>query len=185
VKHLDPGHLVIAEHGRRRDVLIGTVTEQYVYRDDLIPDHPHTFEVAWGQQVQRRVLDEGGMQWPPRAVVAITDVALRPTTLDVVRRAATSEIVGTPTSRRHRTKLKTNTLGVRRRAVGISGNELLARVPRRMNGRLRGLIPISPVRDASCLALSNGVQITRVTVTGFLSSSTHRNLTGPTCSSSV
>src|SRR3954451_12088151 len=58
VQHLDPGHLVIATHGRRRDVLIGTVTEEYVYRDDLVGEHPHTFAVAWGKQVPRSVLDD-------------------------------------------------------------------------------------------------------------------------------
>jgi hypothetical protein len=131
VKHLDPGHLVIATHGRRRDVLIGTVTETYIYRD-LVPEHPHTFEVAWGSQVPRSVLDEAGMTWPPRAVVAITDVDLPPAALDVVRRAAAREEFGT-SGRRGGGRPQPPATGraVRRRPVGIAGAELMSRVPRR------------------------------------------------------
>jgi hypothetical protein len=135
VKHLDPCHLVIATHGRRRDVMIGTVTEEYVYRDDLVPEHPHTFEVAWGRQIPRSILDSAGMPWPPRAVVAITDVDPPPAAIDVIQRAAAGDGFGMPGPRRRgRTKLETSTTAVRRRAVGISGAELLARVGRRMDG---------------------------------------------------
>lgn len=133
VKHLDPGHLVIATHGRRRDVLIGTVTEEYVYRDNLVPGHPHTFEVAWGLQIPRSVLDEAEMPWPRRAVVALTDVDLPPAALAVVQRAAASVEFGAPRRRlRSRAKPEAGTQAIRRRAVGISGAELLARVPRRV-----------------------------------------------------
>jgi hypothetical protein len=142
VQHLDPGHLVIATHGRRRDVLIGTVTEEYVFRDDLIPEHPHTFEVAWGKQIPRLALDEAGMPWPPRAVVAITDVDLPPAALDVVKRAAAGEEFGTPRrSRLGRTPPDTRTSAVRRQAVGISGPKLLARVRRRTGGPVSWVDP--------------------------------------------
>lgn len=136
VQHLDPGHLVIATHGRRRDVLIGTVTDEYVYREDLVPDHPHTFEVAWGQQIPRSVLDQTGMPWPPRAVVAITDIDLPAAALDVVRRAAAGEPFSTPRSRqvgRPQPEKSTDT-SIRRQAVGVSGAELLARIGRRTGG---------------------------------------------------
>lgn len=133
VQHLDPGHLVIATHGRRRDVLIGTVIDEYVYRDDLIPEHPHTFEVSWGPQVPRSVLDGAGMPWPPRAVLAITDVALPAAALDVVQRAAAGEEFGTPGRRqRPQAELETGLTTLRRQPVGASGAELLARVPRRL-----------------------------------------------------
>lgn len=132
VQHLDPGHLVIATHGRRRDVLIGTVTEAYVYRDDLIPEHPHTFEVAWSKQIPRSILDDAAMPWPPRAVAAITDVELPPAAFAVVQRAAAGEEFGAPERRqRGQSKPKTRTPAVRRQAVGVSGAELLARVRRR------------------------------------------------------
>jgi hypothetical protein len=142
VQHLDPGHLVIATHGRRHDVLIGTVTEEYVYRDDLVPEHPHTFEVTWGPQISRSVLDDAGMPWPSRAVVAITDVDLPPEAVDIVQRAAAGEDFRTPRSReRGRTTRETSITAIRRRAVGISGVELLARVRRRMGGPVSWVDP--------------------------------------------
>lgn len=133
VHQLDPGHLVIATHGRRRDVLIGTVTEEYVYRGHLVPEHPHTFEVAWGPPIPRSVLDDAGMLWPPRAVVAITEVDLPPAALNVVQRAAAGEEFVTPGGRqRLQAKAESSNTGLRRQAVGLSGAELMARVRRRM-----------------------------------------------------
>ncbi len=133
VQQLDPGHLVIATHGRRRDVLIGTVTEEYVYRDDLVPEHPHTFAVAWGSQIPRSLLDDAGMLWPPRAVVAITDVDLPLAALGVVERAAAGEESGAPGLRRRGRSSPTPSISAgRRRGVGVCGVDLLAGVPRRM-----------------------------------------------------
>lgn len=148
VQHLDPGHLVIATHGRRRDVLIGTVTEEYVYRD-VVPEHPHTFEVAWGSQIPRSILDEAGMPWPPRAVVAITDVELPPAALDVVQRSAVGQESGTRRRRPVGGARTAPTEATRRRAVGTSGAELLERVGRRA-GRTRLMGGSRSCRRSAC-----------------------------------
>jgi hypothetical protein len=185
VQHLDPGHLVIATHGRRRDVLIGTVTEEYVYRDDLIPEHPHTFEVAWAAQISRSVLDDAGMLWPSRAVVAITDVDLPPAAVDVVQHAAAGEGFSTPLSRgRGPTKPETSTTAIRRRAVGISGVELLARVRRRMCGPVSWVDPALADEERVVPCPVDYARTTPATATGSQSSSTRLNPTGRTCSSS-
>ena len=131
VLHLDPGHLVIATHSKRRDVLIGTVLDLYEYRPDLVAEHPHTFAVTWGALLPRELLDAERIRWPYLNVRAITEIDLPPGALRLVVRAASGEQLGTP-SRRTRSSGRTNpTVPVRRRAVGVCGAELLAQVPRR------------------------------------------------------
>ncbi len=39
-----------------REYLLGTITGEYAYRPDLIPDYPHTRKVTWGGRVSRDLL---------------------------------------------------------------------------------------------------------------------------------
>ena len=124
-----PGQFVIATHGRRRDVLVGTVAGGHSYRPDLITDHPHTVDVVWSECLPRRVLDEAGMHWPRLDVLAITEMELPSAALDRVSAAARGG--GVPQAAGLARASGQGTAGSVIPHYGC-GADLLARAPRRI-----------------------------------------------------
>ena len=53
---VQPGDRVITYDPKRREYLLGTVTGDYEYRSDLVPDYSHVRKVDWEGRISRDVL---------------------------------------------------------------------------------------------------------------------------------